>query len=660
MSNHRHSFVALVLLSSSLSCVDGASDGPIEFTPLDDFEDASAWLKGDPKTDLEQKDTAVRSSTEVVREGKRSLAFIVHVNWTPRPGQKYAKGWPMMTRRFDEPVDWSTFDYLNFWLYAKTDCDLLQPRVLRVGVAAADGKKTREWYTIPGIRPNKWQEIVVPLTMPVDWKQVGGIAFYVAEAWYDDGDKVEFYLDDMRLSRRTAPAFAGCSATARILPRGQAVELAAKIVGPPAGVALRCTLLDGQGQSQVAKTAALQGKEQSVVVPLGGVAAGGHHARAELVDADGKILDTWSGYFRSLQPGKRCYLKLITFYTKPLDVIDLKAAAVLNDSAYAGVAIPLLGSYSTEPIPPFESLKPRLAEVRDAVKIDLWPWVAVNRLIGAPEDGHGHAGSHAKDLSYFTKIRTLDLDTGGHARSDFLHLWRNALQAARFWKSPGVMIDLEAYNNYRAYNVDYVARKRGETVDAVIEKCEALGADLARSVGELYPACTVWSLFSRLERSSVMSGRDERIWTTSSYITLGLLRHAKANGIPLKFLCGGETTPGYCNKTVDELKWKIAERDEAVAPFLEEFRERFFLAGTISPFHDYEITTGWIQKKYKGTGLKTIEDFEPFFRTLFDAYDWVWIYASSAAKTMPYKAENNTRYSRILREALAASAGGGQ
>jgi hypothetical protein len=40
------------------------------------------------------------------------------------------------------------------------------------------------------------------------------------------------------------------------------------------------------------------------------------------------------------------------------------------------------------------------------------------------------------------------------------------------------------------------------------------------------------------------------------------------------------------------------------------------------------------------------------FRTLFDAYDWVWVYAASAAQTAPYDPQNNRRYSDLLRAAL--------
>ena len=86
-----------------------------------------------------------------------------------------------------------------------------------------------------------------------------------------------------------------------------------------------------------------------------------------------------------------------------------------------------------------------------------------------------------------------------------------------------------------------------------------------------------------------------------------------------------------------------------MAPFLAEFPDHLFLAGTISPYHDYSLTRDWIRKGYAGSPLKTIEDFEPMFKQLFDAYDWVWIYASSEARTEPYNPKNNRLYSRVLR-----------
>ena len=91
--------------------------------------------------------------------------------------------------------------------------------------------------------------------------------------------------------------------------------------------------------------------------------------------------------------------------------------------------------------------------------------------------------------------------------------------------------------------------------------------------------------------------------------------------------------------------------------FLSTYPNHFRLAGTISPYHDYAILTDWI-KRAAGDDpeLKTIQDFGPMFRTLFDAYDWVWIYASSAANTQPYDPERNREYSDVLRAALDQAA----
>lgn len=631
----------------------------IEFTRLDDFEDDAAWLKGDPKTDLEQHDSAVTTSTDLVKEGKRSLVFMNKINWTPRPNEKYPKGWPMIWRKFQPPQDWSTYDYIYFWLYPRTNSRLLQENVLKVGFLPAGSKGVEKWYNIPDIVPNQWQEIAVPLTLEIDWRQIAGIYFYIAEAWYQDGDRIDFYFDDMRLARRTVPAFAYCMVSARIFPRGQAVGLKMKVLGPYEGTTIRCKITDTAGNEQGAFTEKIAAKEQDFTFAIKGIPAGAHYALAELLNAQGQVLDSQKKYFRSLQPGKRSYLKLITFYTRPLKECDARTLSVLNDSAYAGVAIPLIGNYVSDPVPGYESYQHQMKMVREALKIDPWPWVALNRMIGAPSDRTGHAASHATRLDYFLKIKAMDLDNEAGAREDMLRLWRYAVRMAKEWRSPGIMLDPEAYNDYRAYDVSFVAERRGQSVHDVIARCEALGAEFAKIIAEEYPQCVVWSLFSRLEVSRSLPGRKEKTFTTPTHILLGMLRYAKQNNVPLKLLCGGETMPGYCNKSLDDLKQKIMKRDDALAPFLEEFGERLDLAGTISPLHDYAICNSWIQKGYADTPFKSLTDFAPLFTALFDAYDYNWIYASSAARTEPYKPENNRMYNDVLRAALDASAANG-
>ncbi len=651
-------FVLFLLLPAfGLPCL-AQSPAVFEFTALDSFEDASAWLKGDPKTDLVQKDTAVAANTEFVKEGRQSLAFLNRINWTPRAGEQYPKGWPMISRKFPEPQDWSRYDYVCFWVYTRASRKMLPEPALKIGFLTGDQKTVQNYYSIPNIEHDRWVEVAVPLAIESDRRRVKAIYIYIAEAWYAHGDQVDFYLDDMRLARRTIPVVHSSIVSARILPRGQAVFFNVKIEGPFEEAAVRCTITDLAGREEAALTEKLKAREQDFFVPAKGLAPGGHYGVLEILDSNAKVVDSKKHYFRSLQPGKRCYLKLITFYTKPLAESDPQTLAVLNESAYAGVAIPVAGSYKSDLPPDLDALKPRLKAVREALKIDPWPWVALNRLFGAPADRQGHAASRAPDLKYFEAIKAMDLGAEGRARADYLKLWRLAVCAAREWKSPGVMWDPEAYNDYRAYHVPYVAEARGESVDDVIRQCEQLGAEMAKIIAEEYPQCLVWSLFSRLELSQSLPGRKDKIYTTPTHITLGLLKYAKENKVPLRYLCGGETTPGYCNKSVEALKEKILARDAAVASFLEEFPDHLSLAGTISPFHDYALCTSWIQKGYQDAPFKTIGDFEPMFKTLFDAYDWVWIYASSAARTLPYDPKNSQMYGAVLRAALDAAAKG--
>jgi hypothetical protein len=649
--------LALALIFSFRSVCLGTP--PMEFTPLDNFEEASAWLQGDPKLSLEQRDFAVTTSKEFVKEGKQSLLFTIRVNWTPRPGEKYPLGWPMIARRFAKPQDWSGHDYLCFWLLTKTNRKHLPDPALKIGFTTPQAKDAEEWYSIPGIRPDQWQEIAVPLKTDIDLARITGLRLYVAEAWYEDRDCVDFYLDDMRLGKRTLPGLLGCTVCSRIGLRGEGVHVGMKAEGPISGTSLRCRITDPGGNMQRMFAERLTAKHQDFAWQTKGLPPGGHYAEVDLLTADGKPVDSRRTYFRSLQAGKRCYLKLITFYTPPAAKCDPRTLAVLNGSAYAGVAIPPISiNCSSAPVPDYRTIEPQLSAVRRALKIDPWPWVDLNRFIGARSDSLAHQGNSANTLKYFTAIKGMDLDNETGAREDMLRQWRLAVRTARQWKSPGIMWDPEAYNDYRAYDVSWVAKVRSETVEQVVRKCENLGGEMARIIAEEYPACIVWSLFSRLEAPASVPGREQPIYTTPAHITLGLLRHAKEHRVPLKYLCGGETMPGYCSKSLADLKRKIAERDEAMAPFLEEFPDHLFLAGTISPFHNYRLADDWIKQGYADSPFKTLEDFEPMFKTLFDAYDWVWIYASSAAKTEPYNPANSQMYSKVLRVALDASTKG--
>ncbi len=620
------------------------------YTLLDDFEDPSAWIKGDPTTDMEQREVGYVPSTRLVKQGQRSLAFMIRVDWSDKPGQQYAKGWPMLSRTFDAPQDWSAYDRLEFWVYTETEA-ALPDRALRCGLGTPEGKPG-EWHDIALTR-NDWTHVSLLLSDDQDWTRVTGVWFYIAEAWYSDGDRINFYLDDLRLARRLSPHFLDCSITARTNPRGQAADAHVAVEGPVEGLRLRTRFRKGDEVEATTQTP-LAAKRGAAGLSLVGVSGGGHLVDLDLLGRDGEVRDSTTQYLRVPEPGRRTYLNLITFYTPHLLAATAEQMAVINDTPYDGVAMGVVGGYDTDPVPDYATYAAQVAMLKRTCRYHVWPWVFSNRFIGRAEDGSTHPSVGGQGPEYFRRIKCLDLDDAAGARSDMLKLWRNAVRLARDLRAPGIVLDLEAYNNYRAYDLAYVAERRGDTIGQVARACEAVGADLARLVQEEYPECIVWSLFSRLRPTGLTApDYDGPLYQTPGHISLGFLRYCRDHAVPARYLCGGELEVGYYNATVEALKARIRARDAAYAAPLQAFPDHFFLAGTISPYHDYTILTSWIGNQAgDDPELRTIEDFRPMFKTLFDAYDWVWIYASSAAKTLPYSPENARLYGDVLRGAL--------
>ncbi len=302
----------LLPILSLLACALGWAQPGTESVLLDGFEDTSLWFKGDSNTDMDQQEVGYGASTEFIKEGRQSLAFMVRVDWSEKPGVQYAKGWPMLKRNFPEPQDWSSYDRIECWVYPQTEALLPVPKALRCGFGLPDGK-VEEWIDIV-LKKNVWNRVSIRLAEKRDWTKVTGVWFYIAEAWYQDGDRVNFYLDDLRLVRLTEPRILSASASACTNPRGTKLDLSLALEGPSGSGKLRAKIMTGDTCEKTWE-GAVTGKRGEYQIPLQGVAPGGHTLVTELLAGDGRVLDSRSQFFRSMQPGKRTYLSLITFYT---------------------------------------------------------------------------------------------------------------------------------------------------------------------------------------------------------------------------------------------------------------------------------------------------------------------------------------------------------
>lgn len=340
-------------------------------------------------------------------------------------------------------------------------------------------------------------------------------------------------------------------------------------------------------------------------------------------------------------------LLLVSFSTPLLRDLSVRELDAINQSPYEGVAVELRGpadtSHRTE-----LGLDSAVARIRAHTTKHVWPWIFVNRIIGTSHDGiPPETSSSAK--SGFGRIAGLDLWNESGALDDFYSQWSLALKTAKELGSPGIVVDHEAYNNYRSYNVDYVARKSGRSPSDVITQLEAVGARLADITNSEYPGAVLWFLSSGLV-SSDQSGTSHR--RAGAYIALGMLERAKQTQAKWTLVAGGEQALNYCFLSLADLRATIGKRDNSFQTLVAQY-PRLAQGGTIAPWARASARSDWLRRDKCGRSeLVTADDFVPLFRALFQRYRYVWIYAAKVAPYDPYDSASAAPYNKALRSAL--------
>jgi hypothetical protein len=206
----------------------------------------------------------------------------------------------------------------------------------------------------------------------------------------------------------------------------------------------------------------------------------------------------------------------------------------------------------------------------------------LNRLIGA-NDAEGNEYSK---VPYFERFQGVDLDNAAGAQKDFLENWRNALRVARGTGVPGVVCDLEFYNNYKAYDLGELARMRGKSPEDLVNLLKQLGARMADSAAAEYPGATLWFLFTGFTRPEYRVVDGKPYYLAATYIAEGLLDQIELRHLPLRVLTGGEVGLGYCHSSVEDLRQAIQKRASGLAPMLQKYRGVLELAGTMTLWSD--------------------------------------------------------------------------
>jgi len=330
--------------------------------------------------------------------------------------------------------------------------------------------------------------------------------------------------------------------------------------------------------------------------------------------------------------GSMPYLLLVW---RGMNSFEQQEMELLEESAYDGIALKPFSAKFYGPVPSLEDFKPLLSEL-GALKAnstkDLWPAVYLNRMVGySPFEPPGSS-------EYFKGINGIDLDNETGARADFEEIFALSLRMARELDSPGIVVDLEAYNSgggsgvNPVYHMEDLVYIRGESEEVIVGKLQDLGHSLADLAAEIYPGCTIMLLFTHHD------------WTVAE-IVIGMLDKTQELDSGVHLIDGGEVGIGYTSEDVDDLESKIMLREEVWSEKFPYPPDLFSLGGTICPYLNRSRASDFLQGN--GEHIRTLEDFEPLFHALFDAFDLIWIY-SGGADYNPYDPQDATSFNFVF------------
>ena len=243
------------------------------------------------------------------------------------------------------------------------------------------------------------------------------------------------------------------------------------------------------------------------------------------------------------------YLLLVTFPTGAMNDFNERKVALIDSSPYHGVAVPLIGGYEVRKVT-YQDFQASVAKISGQSRKHVWPWVFFNRFIGHGKKARAHSISGTAAANpYFQAIKGIDICDFAGALGDFFAIWRTALVAARNLGAPGIVVDPEAYNDYRMYDLQDLAKESGIPPDELRDKLKEIGTRLSEETDQLYPEAIVWFLWSGLGNplsSRVFSQKSD--YRTVTYIFLGMLERARATHSKVKLVSGGGMSLGACPK----------------------------------------------------------------------------------------------------------------
>jgi len=269
----------------------GLTEANKERLSLDDGRTLTDWYNGSPV------ETTLTNSDE---HGRLSVKFANRVDHTA--GEKnYPIGWPRVGKDFKKTKlsDWTGWDLFECWIYVATSRDELPSTPIGLSFNFT-GRKQGTNFTLKEVAKDRWVHIVIPIAKLERPDDVQRIQFHIAEANYQHGDRVDFFISGLCLTRYIDPVITELELQRRLIYAGQRDVIAGyRLTGRDRETALLELSLAAAGQSPLAAAQAAAQSQGEVVLPLPPkLAPGDYQVQLAVRSPAGKLLDRKSAPLR--------------------------------------------------------------------------------------------------------------------------------------------------------------------------------------------------------------------------------------------------------------------------------------------------------------------------------------------------------------------------
>ncbi|HJN14965.1 MAG TPA: hypothetical protein QGH10_05735 [Armatimonadota bacterium] len=134
-------------------------------------------------------------------------SLLLHIDVNHETGEiKYPIGWPRIYLDIPEELrDWQGYDYLELSVHTESSRDDLPSKGLGMILYTPD--KARQYQrNLTELTVGETSSIVIPLSEIARHGNVTRMQFYISESEFKHGDVLDFFIDDIALTRFAEPA----------------------------------------------------------------------------------------------------------------------------------------------------------------------------------------------------------------------------------------------------------------------------------------------------------------------------------------------------------------------------------------------------------------------------------------------------------------------